>query len=107
MTQIEQLIQIGMTAGQLRPFRTLVDLALPTGHRRHGGYQTGESHSLMKAGMTIFLGWFVGGLASAILHRQHRDTRARPDEPDTHLTSIRSPWDRSMPTSDARGMPCG
>ena len=79
--------------------------ALPTTWGRGGTRQLSPRNSLMNAGMTIFLGWFVGGRASAIL-RVSMAVHV-PGLADTDLTSILSPWDRSIPTSDARGMPFG
>lgn len=42
-------------------------------------------NALMKAGMTIFLGWFVGGRASAILLVSNRGTRAYVTEREHRL----------------------
>ena len=105
MTLIEHAIQMGMTGCQPRSAGTFTALRFPRPWGRCATRQLGPRNSLMNAGMTIFLGWFVGGRASAIL-RVSMAVHV-PGLADTDLTSILSPWDRSIPTSDARGMPCG
>jgi len=105
MTLIEHAIQMGMTGCQLRSAGTFTALRFPQRGVVGGTRQLRPRNSLMNAGMTIFLGWFVGGRASAIL-RVSTAVHV-PGLADTDLTSILSPWDRSIPTSDARGMPCG
>ena len=93
---MEQAIQIGMTT-KLQHVRSSSAATTRAGESAAPGAQR-DANALMMAGMTIFLGWLVGGRASAILQlsavllQEHTNTSCS-NRPYTaaHSCASRSP----------------